>query len=625
MTEKQLGPVAATASETLVKGDLTWTTVTGTAADGVTDDKAALASSDDAALTAELPLMLTPGTYFVDSNLTIDSPVWFTPGSVLKPDNGVTVTLAGGVVNAPMSQMFDTSAGGTVVLAKTISVYPQWWGAVGDGVTVDTDALQAWANYIVANQAEGALPKGEYLIDETLVFPSGYGWKLVGQSWTDSIIRQDTDNVPVVQIGTPEGGPSSRYVFSHVFLDYSEAQPAENTNAYNLKFSGDEISGTWGAQFSNIRFNNGYYAMMSIPGIFAPWGSEFHALQTGRNMSGGFLTHTGSMGAPSNVWGRITVYCNEMVGPVFNDWGDTSTSVEAIELLEAYQGARLIEASGSWFNVDVGTIKLEQGDYSDGGVIFNILGAHQVRIGDLRVYGNDLTIGDGTTMLRAGWGTTDSRSWCEIGTMKLEASSLTGNAYALHVPATGGRASVGSVIMADGWKLSDNGSTATGEQLTIRSMVNGRVKNVGDANYTVPVACIPSPNIIRFQTALTENRTVTLPDNFGTDVFGGLYYEIIVGANVLANYSLTIAVTNRSNLRVLAAGTTAALKLRYVHRHTEWILTDFAELGTPQTGYAVTNVTPDRILDANSTSTDELADVLGTLINDLKAKGIIAS
>lgn len=46
---------------------------------------------------------------------------------------------------------------------------------------------------------------------------------------------------------------------------------------------------------------------------------------------------------------------------------------------------------------------------------------------------------------------------------------------------------------------------------------------------------------------------------------------------------------------------------------------------TPTTTYTVSNVTTDRTYDANSTSTDELADVLGTLIADLKTKGIIAS
>ena len=44
--------------------------------------------------------------------------------------------------------------------------------------------------------------------------------------------------------------------------------------------------------------------------------------------------------------------------------------------------------------------------------------------------------------------------------------------------------------------------------------------------------------------------------------------------------------------------------------------------GTPQT-YAESNVTTDRTYDANATSLDELADVLGTLLADLRARGII--
>jgi hypothetical protein len=40
-----------------------------------------------------------------------------------------------------------------------------------------------------------------------------------------------------------------------------------------------------------------------------------------------------------------------------------------------------------------------------------------------------------------------------------------------------------------------------------------------------------------------------------------------------------------------------------------------------QTGYAMTNVTVTRALDADSTTTAEVADVLGTLIDDMKAAG----
>lgn len=43
------------------------------------------------------------------------------------------------------------------------------------------------------------------------------------------------------------------------------------------------------------------------------------------------------------------------------------------------------------------------------------------------------------------------------------------------------------------------------------------------------------------------------------------------------------------------------------------------------TGWSVSNVTTDRSYDANSTSIDELADVLGTLINQLKTYGILGA
>jgi hypothetical protein len=49
-------------------------------------------------------------------------------------------------------------------------------------------------------------------------------------------------------------------------------------------------------------------------------------------------------------------------------------------------------------------------------------------------------------------------------------------------------------------------------------------------------------------------------------------------------------------------------------------------VGVAQTGYTTfTNLTTDRTCDANATTVEELADILGTLIEDLKTKGIIAA
>jgi hypothetical protein len=46
-------------------------------------------------------------------------------------------------------------------------------------------------------------------------------------------------------------------------------------------------------------------------------------------------------------------------------------------------------------------------------------------------------------------------------------------------------------------------------------------------------------------------------------------------------------------------------------------------LATTSDWSTITNVTPDRSYDADATSTAELADVLGTLISDLRTKGLL--
>ncbi len=47
--------------------------------------------------------------------------------------------------------------------------------------------------------------------------------------------------------------------------------------------------------------------------------------------------------------------------------------------------------------------------------------------------------------------------------------------------------------------------------------------------------------------------------------------------------------------------------------------------GSPDTGWAVTNVTPDKVMNANATSINELADIVGTLITTLISKGLLSA
>lgn len=130
----------------------------GVVGDGTTDDRASIAAAVAAA--ASNSLFFPAGTYLVNSALTLSAGVvyGFANGAKLKPANGVTITIDG-YIDAGHWQIFDISAGGSVILgsSSTISApfdteFPNlndeisvaWFGANGqnDGAD-DTSAFQA--------------------------------------------------------------------------------------------------------------------------------------------------------------------------------------------------------------------------------------------------------------------------------------------------------------------------------------------------------------------------------------------------------------------------------------------------------------------------------------------------
>ena len=72
---------------------------------------------------------------------------------------------------------------------------------------------------------------------------------------------------------------------------------------------------------------------------------------------------------------------------------------------------------------------------------------------------------------------------------------------------------------------------------------------------------------------------------------------------------------------ILSIGYTCRVVVTAATVRAEWrdaLLTDEPALGIAVGAFLPTNVTTDRVLDCDSTSAGEVADVLGTLINDLK-------
>jgi hypothetical protein len=118
---------------------------------GSSNSRAAFAAADTQAQAAGGWIFVQQGTYKISSNITITSGILFANGAILVPDAGVVVTLNGSI-SAPVSQIFNVAAAASSVVGSPAipGVYPEWYGAVGDGTTNDTTALAGSAGLLSA-------------------------------------------------------------------------------------------------------------------------------------------------------------------------------------------------------------------------------------------------------------------------------------------------------------------------------------------------------------------------------------------------------------------------------------------------------------------------------------------
>jgi hypothetical protein len=103
-----------------------------------------------------------------------------------------------------------------------------------------------------------------------------------------------------------------------------------------------------------------------------------------------------------------------------------------------------------------------------------------------------------------------------------------------------------------------------------------------------------------------------------------------IGANVFS-----VAVQPTARLQIRGAGTTTGVALlvenssgtaRFTVRDDGAFAFAGGTVAVAETGWTTfANLTTDRTCDANATTVEELADILGTLIVALKNKGIIAN
>jgi hypothetical protein len=163
---------------------------------GTTDDAGAINSLITEIGSNEATITVDPGTYRIGSNVTIPSNItlWFLHGGELSPDSGKTLTI-NGPITAGVYQIF--SGSGTISGSiKAQSAIPQWWGAKGDGITDDTQAIKK----AISSGLPVYIPVGTYLVTDTLSFQN---LNVFGAGCKISIIKGNISDSskPIIGVG----------------------------------------------------------------------------------------------------------------------------------------------------------------------------------------------------------------------------------------------------------------------------------------------------------------------------------------------------------------------------------------------------------------------------------------
>lgn len=194
----------------------------GAVGDGTTDDTAAINSAISAA--SNKSLLIPPGTYRIASSITVPSNVkiWFSNDAKISVDSGKTLTVNGQLV-AERYQIFTGDGTVNIIQGACDEVYPEWWGAVGNGTTDDTTALQKCITCAstLGNVKVVKLGEKTYKITSALT-TGGNGINIIGSSMNRSWILASggCDGIRVTPYAT--GSTREQLLFKN-FRIYSDS------------------------------------------------------------------------------------------------------------------------------------------------------------------------------------------------------------------------------------------------------------------------------------------------------------------------------------------------------------------------------------------------------------------
>lgn len=437
------------------------------------------------------------------------------------------------------------------------------FGAIGDGVTDDTVAVQSFVDYICSNHVHGFAPKGVYKLTSKINFTGTYGWGIIGSGAEATVFKQFTNNTPIFDLGAISGAGMHSYLLSDFKLDYNTSQPPSNTDSNPIRFSQMGYEG----ELNRITFARGSWAIKVVSGVGGPWGQHWDNLNFGGQLTGGAMDWTGAVNAvPNNYWGRFLVTCSNMIGPIFRNIRGYNWVWNALEMLDGKNAQWISMQAGSQCLLN--SLKMELCTYSgepvfDGNALM-YFPAGQIDIGQLSIGGTyakfEFTSGRVLFSVSSGSLTVKmlSTALTVLPTNFYMFSAISGNSEVNY------RAKGSYPI-----EYTNVGGSTAAEYLNIMPDKNDKLSsNKGDADYTVLNG---DPSQIRFETLLTAPRVVNLPT--GNFCFNGLRYR--VSSSGAVNNSNTIAIKASGNTKATLTADKSFIDLewrRNATSHLGWVV-----------------------------------------------------
>lgn len=498
------------------------------------------------------------------------------------------------------------------------------------GTTDMTAAIQAAINVMVIGGCEVRLLTEDYRITDELLIPTAQGWRIVGADQKTSRIIQAADNKAIFRF---TGCNNHGWKISNLWLQYVNSQ-ATNAGAMCIAFEGDDTlpqSIAYDAEVSNLYVLNAYLLAGIVSngvirrGVWAMRHRNLHLYTHGGIVDYGSAAAYMRAG-PSMVFENVYLRGDNMTQPcmILAAGQGVLRNIEANQLKTTLLDLR---GGGSWF---VDHVVVENMALTGANCAMINFADVQLDVRYVHLFGNSCTwdpgVGNSAYVFRFTGGSNSTTSLsCKLldlinfggattavlsGTLFVhnayaasgdthvkfgDIKGLAGisNAYLTSVPASG----AATCTYVEGWQR---------EEWTA---------DIGDADYTVTPGV--TPRNIRADSALTANRAVILPTgSANSSCFAGMRYRIHRTAGGTGNLTIRDAAGNV--FATIPAGIVGTIEVTFIRTAiatTSWRVT-LADL-RPSAPYTVTNLSEDKTYNAASTTAGELANVLGTLIQDL--------